>query len=137
MSQSLLPATGHHLIAGYIFWIFGFTGSHRFYFGKKWTGLLWFLSFGMFGIGWLIDLFLIPGMHEDAEIKYVHGRYNYNIAWLLLTFLGFLGIHRFYLRRFPTGILWLLTGGLFTFGWLWDLWYLNEMVSKQNLDESH
>jgi TM2 domain-containing membrane protein YozV len=132
MSKQVFPSTGHSVLAGYIFWIFGFTGSHRFYFGKKWTGLLWFLSFGMFGIGWIIDLFLIPGMDEDAEIKYVDGTYNYNLAWLLLTFGGFLGLHRFYLGRIWTGLLWLCTGGLLTFGWLWDLWYLNEMVSDQN-----
>lgn len=132
MNKEIFPPTGHNLIAGYVFWIFGFTGSHRFYFGKKWTGLLWFLSFGMMGIGWFVDLFLMPGMHQDAEIKYINGRYNYNIAWLLVTFLGAFGVHRFYLGRIWTGLLWLCTGGLLTFGWLYDLWYLNDMVSEQN-----
>ncbi len=132
MKKDTFPPNDHTLFAGYLFWLFGFTGAHRFYYGKKWTGLLWFSTFGMLGVGWLIDLFLIPGMDEDAEIKYVSGPYNYNLAWLLLTFGGFLGLHRFYMGRIWSGILWLLTGGLLTFGWCWDLWHLNEMVSQQN-----
>lgn len=132
MKKEAFPPADHSLIAGYLFWVFGFTGAHRFYFGKKWTGLLWFATFGMFGIGWLVDAFLIPGMEEDADIKYVAGRYNFNVAWLLLTFFGFLGLHRFYLGKIWTGLLWLCTGGLLTFGWAWDLWHLNEMVSEEN-----
>ncbi len=133
MKKEAFPPTGHSVVAGYLFWVFGFTGAHRFYFGKKWTGLIWFSTFGMFGIGWLIDAFLIPSMDEDADIRYVSGRYNYNIAWALLTFGGFLGLHRFYMGRIVSGIIWLLTGGLLTFGWLWDLWNLNEMVTEENL----
>ena len=51
----------HSKIVGYILWIFGFTGSHRFYFGKPVSGTIWFFTLGLLGIGWLIDLFLIPG----------------------------------------------------------------------------
>lgn len=132
MKKESFPAADHSIPAGYLFWVFGFTGAHRFYYGKKWTGLIWFSTFGMFGIGWLIDAFLIPSMDEEADIKYVSGRYNYNIAWLLLTFGGVLGLHRFYLGRVWTGVIYLLTFGLLTCGWLYDLWNLNEMVSEEN-----
>ena len=132
MTNERFPSDNHSVLAGYIFWIFGFTGSHRFYYGKKWTGLLWFLTGGLLLIGWIIDLFLIPSMDEEAEITYISGDYNYNIAWLLLTFGGFLGLHRFYLKKWGTGIIWLLTGGLFTLVWLYDLWNLNDMVSAEN-----
>lgn len=42
------------------------------------------------------------------------------IAFLLCFFLGYLGFHRFYVGKVGTGILWLLTGGLFGIGVLVD-----------------
>jgi TM2 domain-containing membrane protein YozV len=40
---------------------------------------------------------------------------------LLCLFLGLFGAHRFYIGKFSTGLLWLLTFGLFFMGWLVDL----------------
>jgi TM2 domain-containing membrane protein YozV len=122
----------HSLVIGYILWLFGFTGAHRFYYGKQITGTIWFCTGGLFLIGWFVDLFLIPGMERSAERRYVAGRYDYTMAWILLTFLGYLGIHRFYLGKWLTGLVWLVTGGLFLVGWLYDLWTLNEQVSEEN-----
>ena len=126
----------HSVVLGYILWIFGFMGVHRFYYGKQLTGTLWFFTLGLCGIGWLIDLFLIPGMDRDAEIKYTSGKFEYNVAWIILAFLGIFGIHRFYMGKYWTGVLWLLTGGLVGFGLVYDYWTLNDQISELNASNS-
>ncbi len=122
----------HSKTIGYLLWIFGFTGSHRFYYGRNITGIIWLCTLGLLGIGWLIDLFLIPGMDRDADRRYAAGRYDYSVAWILQTFLGIFGAHRFYLGKIGTGILWLCTGGLFGIGWLIDFLTLNQQVDEKN-----
>ena len=117
---------------GYILWIFGFTGSHRFYYGKPVTGTIWFFTLGLFFIGWIIDPFLIPSMDRLADFRYQKGDLDYTITWILLTFLGLFGIHRFYMGKWLSGIVYLLTGGIFGLGYLYDLWTLNDQVSLIN-----
>jgi TM2 domain-containing membrane protein YozV len=122
----------HSKTIGYLLWIFGFMGAHRFYYGRQLTGTLWFFTLGLLFVGWIIDLFLIPGMDRDADRRYVAGRKSYNVSWVLLTFLGIFGIHRFYLGKWLTGLLWLLTGGLLLLGVLYDYWTLNRQVDEVN-----
>ncbi len=57
----------HSKTIGYVLWIFGFTGSHRFYYGRPVTGTIWFFTLGLFLIGWIVDLFLIPSMDRQAD----------------------------------------------------------------------
>ena len=123
----------HSIVVGYLCWVLGFLGMHRFYYGKPITGTIWFFTGGLFLIGWIVDAFLIPSMDAHADLRFVPGRLDYNIAWLLLVFLGVFGIHRFYMGKVVTGIIWLLTGGLFGLGWLYDLWTLNGQISEINL----
>ncbi|MBX3604545.1 MAG: TM2 domain-containing protein [Piscinibacter sp.] len=122
----------HSKTIGYLLWIFGFMGAHRFYYGRQLTGTLWFFTLGLLFVGWIIDLFLIPGMDRDADLRYVAGPKSYNVSWVLLTFLGVFGIHRFYLGKWFTGLLWLLTGGLLLVGVLYDYWTLNGQVDEVN-----
>jgi TM2 domain-containing membrane protein YozV len=49
-----------------------------------------------------------------------------------LTFLGVFGIHRFYMGKILTGLLYLLTGGLFLIGVLYDFLTLNGQISEIN-----
>ena len=123
----------HSKIIGYLLWIFGFMGAHRFYYGRQITGTIWFFTLGLFFIGWIIDLFLIPGMDESADTRYRPGPTDYNITWILLTFLGVFGLHRFCMGKWITGIIYLLTLGLFGLGILYDYWTLNGQISSKNM----
>jgi hypothetical protein len=54
----------------YLFWamgLFGLNGLHRFYCRKPVSGGIWLMSLGLVGIGQMVDLFLIPGMVEEAN----------------------------------------------------------------------
>ena len=126
------PGKTHSRTIGYLLWLFGFTGAHRFYFGKPATGLLWFFTGGLFGIGWLIDLFFIPSMDRKADLRFAQGPIDYSVAWILHTFLGVFGVHRFYMGKWGTGLLWLCTGGLLGVGWLIDFCTLNQQVDEMN-----
>ena len=130
-----LPDNTHSKIVAYILWIFGFMGAHRFYFGRPVSGTIYFFTLGIFLIGWIVDLFLIPGMDRTADVKYSSGNKDYTVSWILLTFLGIFGIHRFYLGKWITGLIWLLTGGLCLLGLLYDLWTLNEQINEVNRGE--
>jgi TM2 domain-containing membrane protein YozV len=114
---------------GYILWIFGFMGMHRFYFGKPISGTIYFFTLGLLGIGWIIDLFLIPGMDSEADLRFAPGPLDYNLCWIFLVFLGPLGIHRLYMGKWITGILYFFTVGLCGFGVLYDLWTLNDQIA--------
>jgi TM2 domain-containing membrane protein YozV len=127
-----VPRETHSVLVGYLCWLVGFFGAHRFYYGRQVTGTIWFFTLGLLGIGWFIDLFLIPGMNAQAERRYKAGPVDYTVAWLLLAFLGLFGAHRFYLGKWFTGLIWFLSGGLLVLGWLYDLWTLNEQVSEEN-----
>ncbi|MFW5876394.1 MAG: NINE protein [Myxococcota bacterium] len=122
----------HSVLIGYLLWIFGFMGAHRFYYGKPVTGTLWFLTLGLLFIGWIVDLFLIPGMDREADIRFADGPKSYTVTWILLTFLGVFGIHRFYMEKWITGILYLVTGGLFLVGIVYDFWTLNSQLDEVN-----
>ena len=122
----------HSLAIGYVLWIFGFMGAHRFYFGKPVSGTIWLLTGGLFLVGWIVDLFLMPSLERSAERRYRTGGYSYNLAWVLLTFLGVFGVHRIYMAKIWTGVLYLLTGGLFFLGVLYDFWTLNAQVDEAN-----
>jgi TM2 domain-containing membrane protein YozV len=124
----------HSVFMGYLLWIFGFIGAHRFYYGKQISGVIWFFTLGLFFVGWIIDLLLIPAMSREADRRFIPGPVDYDLTWILLTFLGWLGIHRLYMGKWFTGIVYMFTAGLFGLGILWDFLTLNEQLSDVNND---
>jgi len=126
----------HSLVVGYLLWILGFLGAHRFYYGKQISGTIYFFTLGLLLIGWIVDLFLIPGMNEKADIRFNKGKLDFNVSWLLLTFLGLFGIHRMYMGKWITGLIYLCTGGLLGLGYIYDFWTLNDQISLINGSEA-
>ncbi len=122
----------HRKSIGYILWIFGFIGAHRFYYGKPISGTIYFFTLGLLGIGWIIDFFLIPSMDAEADFRYFSGDIDYTLAFIFLTFLGIFGVHRMYMGKWISGLLYLVTGGVFGLGVLYDFWTLNDQVSLTN-----
>ena len=56
----------------YILWacgLVGLMGLHRFYLGKIGTGLLWFFTLGLLGVGWIVDLFTLGNQVELTNLK--------------------------------------------------------------------
>ncbi len=67
---------------------------------------------------------MVPGVSRKSK----------TIALLLCVFLGWLGIHRFYVGKVGTGILYLLTCGLFVIGWLIDIIVIASGSFKDQFD---
>ena len=59
--------------------------------------------------------------------------YNRLTTFLLCLLLGFFGVHRFYVGRMGSGVLWLLTGGILAVGWIYDL----VMIATGEFQDEH
>lgn len=53
----------------WLFCIFSVCGVHRFYARRYFSGILYLITFGFFGLGQLIDLLLIPNMIDEENLK--------------------------------------------------------------------
>ena len=53
-------------------------------------------------------------------------------TYLLWFLFGFIGIHKFYVRKTGMGVLYIFTGGLFVIGWLIDIFIILTQVRQVN-----
>jgi len=70
----------------YLLWLlsgFGWLGLHRIYLDKHRTCFVWTLSFGLFGIGALIDLFTLPRLVKRYNIIQRRRALQYQLAQLV------------------------------------------------------
>ncbi|MGD1941745.1 MAG: NINE protein [Leptolyngbyaceae cyanobacterium] len=72
-------ASSERLTLSYLLWLggfFGLSGLHRLYNGKITSGLIWFFTLGLFGVGQFVDVFLVPGMAEDHQLRRLKSQYG-------------------------------------------------------------
>jgi TM2 domain-containing membrane protein YozV len=74
----------------------------------------------------------VPMRMTQHSSAYVRPDKSLGVAYLLWFFLGFLGIHHFYLGKVGRGVGYLLTCGWFLIGLLVDLFTLPSQVQRIN-----
>ncbi len=48
--------------------IFGYLGAHKFYEGRAGMGILYLCTLGLFGIGWIVDIFVLLGKPDKYYV---------------------------------------------------------------------
>ncbi|CAG5118853.1 unnamed protein product [Candidula unifasciata] len=120
----------------YTLWFpFGLLGFHHYYLGNHGCGILYTLTGGLFGIGWIVDAFRIPGLvraSNESQFNQAKAKSACVAAGLALCPFGILGAHHYYLRRPIWGLVYTFTCGLMGFGWLVDLFRLPVLIKRAN-----
>ncbi|XP_071476744.1 uncharacterized protein [Diadema antillarum] len=129
----------------YLYWLppVGLLGGHHYYLGRIWFGALYTLTLGLFGVGWLVDVFRIYILTKRAneDIRTLRSgrpiptndpdRMHLDDAYVLAFPLGFLGLHHFYMRRWMVGVVYFLTFGCMGIGFLIDLFRLPYLLRRR------
>lgn len=108
----------------------GLFGVHHFYLKRYLNGGFYIGTFGLFGVGWIFDMFRLPVLYEryagEDKHKYPDEAYMY---WFPF---GLFGLHQFYLGRKKWGILYACTFGCLTIGWIIDAFRLPSLIRRFN-----
>lgn len=121
----------------YLLWfVFGPLGFHHFYLNRPAFGVLYFLTFGLCGCGYLIDMFRMPYLVSEAnkcqDNPSLGYKKNVSDAYTLWFPFGLLGFHHFYLGKPLIGLVYFFTCGYFGIGWLIDLCRIPSLVKQAN-----
>ena len=69
-SASALPPPPKTLIEAYLLWlVLGMVGGHHFYLRRPAYGLAYSFTLGLLGFGWLMDMFRMPSLVRDSNLK--------------------------------------------------------------------
>jgi len=133
-----------NLVDAYQLWFpLGWLGLHHIYLQNYLKAFAYFLSFGIWGFGFLLDGFRMKRLVEEAnKEKQEEGLKKLTTAYMCwFPFGGFIGLHHYYLcfgphhfhpRRLLLAILYTCTFGLFGIGWMADIILLRKAVNKIN-----
>ncbi|KAK0053150.1 hypothetical protein Bpfe_017527 [Biomphalaria pfeifferi] len=117
----------------------GILGGHHYYLNRPLWGVLYTLTLGMVGVGWLFDWirmpYIVARVNEEVRGKRPPNVKTADDAYILWFVFGLLGFHHFYLGRPLWGLLYFFTLGLFGIGWLVDMCripFLVREVNKEN-----
>lgn len=119
----------------------GLFGAHHYFLNRSYFGLLYTFTLGLFGVGYIVDWFRIPFLLKRYEESDGSFKKRYlDDAYLLWFPLGLLGFHHFYLKRPVWGVMYMLTLGLFSFGWMvvsgcrrWLKIVIKKLVNKSSV----
>ncbi|XP_064596528.1 uncharacterized protein LOC135463141 [Liolophura sinensis] len=118
--------------------VFGMVGLHHFYLGRVWMGVAYCLTLGLFGVGYVVDIFRTPCLVHEYNRKVrerespVTSQRSVTDTYILWFPCGLFGMHHFYLRNYKLAIVYLLTVGIFGIGWLVDLFRIPSLVRESN-----
>ncbi|XP_046555874.1 uncharacterized protein LOC124265126 isoform X1 [Haliotis rubra] len=116
--------------------VLGWLGAHHFYLRRTGFGLVYFFTFGLLGVGYVVDLFRLPCLVKEANKRSddpcVAPEKNLCDAYILWFPMGLFGFHLFYLGKPGQGVLYLFTFGLCGIGFLVDLFRMPSLVKAAN-----
>lgn len=112
-----------------------YPGFHHFYLNNKRIGILYLCTFGIFGIGWIIDAFLMP---KHVNLAKSNSNIFENIlksemtvtCILAISPTGLCGAHHYYLQNYYFGALYTFTLGIFGVGYIAD-WFRFPILLKR------
>ena len=107
----------------------GIFGAHHYYLDNIKLGLIYTFTLGIFCIGWIVDLFRMPKLVRKAGLDKKSIGTSYIMA---MPPFGLFGAHHYYLGNYFLGIMYTCTLGIFTIGWITDLFRMKDLVKASN-----
>ena len=107
----------------------GIFGAYHYYLGNVKLGLIYTFTFGLFGIGWVVDLFRMPTLVKKAGME----KRSVGTAYIMsMPPFGLFGAYHYYLGNYALGIVYTFTLGIFSIGWIVDLFRMKQLVKAAN-----